>query len=344
MAKIPTIHRTPDVDRGVQYWQGVAPTVDGVLGGYGNGTLPIVDAQGSRTFLLQMLPRLSTNAPASANQAPELWLKKRIAERGGKGKSVSRALDCGAGVGRVSRDVLTRLCDIVHIVEPVESFLEEAKRQSSSWPAMQLPPSKSPFQARKIIHFHLSTLQTFDPAMPYTSSATSHSKLSKRAKLDPSANQNKALFQPTYSVADAGENDPDSEALATAVQSEPIKYDVIWCQWCLQHLSDKDLVSFLKKSKACLVEADSTISTKSQKKGAVLDGSGIIVVKENVLRDESDGTEKVWYDDEDHSITRTSNAYERVFAEAGLLVVKTQLQLGLPAELFPVRIWCLCRG
>jgi protein N-terminal methyltransferase len=121
MAGIPTIHRAPDVERGVQYWQGVPATVDGVLGGYGNGTLPIVDAQGSRTFLLQMLPRLSTNAPASSNQAPEIWLKEMITKRGGKGKSKSRALDCGAGVGRVSRDVLTRICDIVHIVEPVES-------------------------------------------------------------------------------------------------------------------------------------------------------------------------------------------------------------------------------
>lgn len=126
MSRIPTIHRAPDVEKGVKYWQGVPATVDGVLGGYGNGTLPIVDAQGSRTFLLQMLPRLSTNAPASANQGAELWLKERIQERGGKGKSTSRALDCGAGVGRVSRDVLTRICDIVHIVEPVESVSDSA--------------------------------------------------------------------------------------------------------------------------------------------------------------------------------------------------------------------------
>lgn len=118
---MPTFHQEPDVDRGVSYWQGVEATVDGVLGGYGNGTLPLVDAQGSRTFLLQVLPRLSAIAPVSANEGPEAWLQERISKRGGKGKSVTRALDCGAGVGRVSRDVLTRICDIVHIVEPVES-------------------------------------------------------------------------------------------------------------------------------------------------------------------------------------------------------------------------------
>lgn len=121
MTAIPTIHRAPDVEKGVSYWQGVPATVDGVLGGYGNGTLPLVDAQGSRTFLLQVLPRLSAIAPASAKQGPGVWMKEKIAERGGKGKSKTRALDCGAGVGRVSRDVLTRICDIVHIVEPVES-------------------------------------------------------------------------------------------------------------------------------------------------------------------------------------------------------------------------------
>jgi protein N-terminal methyltransferase len=199
---------------------------------------------------------------------------------------------------------------------------------------MKLPPSQSPFKARKMVHFHLSTLQSFDPSMPYTSSVASHSKLSKRPKLE-AAGEPQASFPTTYSVLDAGE----VEETGSKDISEPIRYDVIWCQWCLQHLSDRDLVTFLKKSVSCLVEPTSAPSTK--KESAVLDGSGIIVVKENVLRDEADGNENVWYDDEDHSITRTSNAYERVFKEAGLQVVKTQLQLGLPEELFPVRIWCL---
>ena len=92
---------------------------------------------------------------------------------------------------------------------------------------------------------------------------------------------------------------------------------------------------------AATAKPSSTTQSSTKKDNAVLDGAGIIVVKENVLRDEEDGGENVWYDDEDHSITRTSNAYERVFREAGLQVVRTELQLGLPEELFPVRIWCL---
>ena len=40
-------------------------------------------------------------------------------ERGGKGKMKTRALDCGAGVGRVSENVLSKIVDEVHLVEPV---------------------------------------------------------------------------------------------------------------------------------------------------------------------------------------------------------------------------------
>lgn len=200
---------------------------------------------------------------------------------------------------------------------------------------MKLTPTKTPFHARKAVHFHLSTLQTFDPAKPYTSSAPSRAKLSKRLKLEKVEDQ--SSFASTYSIPD--EDDKTVNGI-DASSSEPVRYDVVWCQWCLQHLSDKDLVSFLVRAKASLMSPTEHIASQI-KDNAVLDGSGIIVVKENVLRDEQDGGEKVWYDDEDHSITRTSNAYERVFKEAGLIIVRTQLQLGLPEELFPVRIWCL---
>lgn len=47
------------------------------------------------------------------------WKKEKIRQRGGTGKTVTRALDCGAGVGRVSRDVLSLILDEVHLAEPV---------------------------------------------------------------------------------------------------------------------------------------------------------------------------------------------------------------------------------
>lgn len=134
----PTFHPTPHVEKGVHYWQGVPPTVDGVLGGYGNGTLPVVDAQGSRAFLLEMLPRLSAIPPASCNggkgiskDANQEWIQFMIQSRGGPGRAKTVALDCGAGVGRVTRDALSRIVDIVHLVEPVESvssYLSKAEK------------------------------------------------------------------------------------------------------------------------------------------------------------------------------------------------------------------------
>jgi protein N-terminal methyltransferase len=205
---------------------------------------------------------------------------------------------------------------------------------------MKMTTSQSPFEARKMIHFHLSTLQTFDPSSPFSSSVAARAKLSKRAKLEAPTDETiiKPLFESTYSALDGG----DDKAVTTeeGAAMEPVKYDVIWCQWCLQHLSDKDLVSFLIRSKASLLKPSEGASEGTHST-VILNGAGIIVVKENVLRDEKDGSEKVWYDDEDHSITRTSNAYERVFRQAGLVVIRTELQLGLPEELFPVRMWAL---
>lgn len=113
------VHPSPDVPKGVAYWESVPATVDGVLGGYGTGTLPRVDALGSRTFLLHALPFLSSTPPAAYNGSPREWLAKREEMRGGRGATYTRALDCGAGVGRVTEHTLLPLVDEVHLVEPV---------------------------------------------------------------------------------------------------------------------------------------------------------------------------------------------------------------------------------
>ncbi|KAJ1028529.1 hypothetical protein NDA16_001695 [Ustilago loliicola] len=310
MSAIRVVHPNPDVKRGVQYWEGVEASVDGVLGGFGH--VSRVESLGSRSFLLSVLPHLSFCAPASSNVSSFQWKKDKVAERGGKGKARTRALDCGAGVGRVTQHSLIPIFDEVHMVEPVAKFLLEAKKQSSSWPQIQTPPSKSPFQARKAVHFHCSTLQDIEPSRPYSTAQ---------------AVEGASTIPPTVSVDD-DQSTHETEAAAeedgvAGSQVEPMTYDLVWAQWCLQHLSDKDLIAFLKRSKAAL------------KPG------GIIGVKENVCSEETDGTERVWYDDEDHSITRSTKAYERVFKEAGLEIVKCEIQFGMPAELFVIKMWAL---
>lgn len=64
-------------------------------------------------------------------------------------------------------------------------------------------------------------------------------------------------------------------------------FDVAWCQWCLGHLSDPDLVEFLKKARRSLRNP----------------GRGLVVVKEN-LCSEVDGEPRTVFDPEDSSLTR----------------------------------------
>ncbi len=162
MSAIRIVHPNPDVKRGVQYWEGVEASVDGVLGGFGH--VSRVESLGSRSFLLGLLPHLSYCAPASSNVSSFQWKKDRIAERGGKGRAAHVRSIAAPASRRVTEHSLLPIFDEVHMVEPVAKFLLEAKKQSASWAPIKTPPSSSPFQARKAVHFHCATLQTSSPA------------------------------------------------------------------------------------------------------------------------------------------------------------------------------------
>lgn len=89
----------------------------------------------------------------------------------------SQALDCGAGIGRITKNLLTRFFDKVDLVDQDPKFIEEAKNGLSEHP--------------KVGQFYCSGLQEFKP--------------------------------------------------------EEKKYDVIWMQWVLSHLTDEDLKGLLKR-------------------------------------------------------------------------------------------------
>ncbi|KAF2224449.1 AdoMet dependent proline di-methyltransferase-domain-containing protein [Elsinoe ampelina] len=97
-------------------------------------------------------------------------------------------------------------------------------------------------------------------------------------------------------------------------------YDLIWNQWCVGQLTDKQLTEYLAKSIAWLSPG------------------GFIVVKEN-LSNHVLGQDI--FDETDSSVTRTEEKFEKIFEDAGLKIVKTELQRGFPRELYPVRIWGL---
>lgn len=117
------------------------------------------------------------------------------------------------------------------------------------------------------------------------------------------------------------------------------KYDLIWNQWCLGHLTDSQLTAYLRRCVHILTpgpdpESDSNCNGAGEARG------GWIVVKENMSTDPSGAD---IYDELDSSVTRTDDKFRRLFAEAGLEVVRSELQTGFPKGLglYPVRMYGL---
>lgn len=97
-------------------------------------------------------------------------------------------------------------------------------------------------------------------------------------------------------------------------------YDVIWNQWCLGHLTDKELVSFLQRCKKAVTT------------------DGWIIVKENMSTDVNG--EDI-FDQQDSSVTRTDQKFKQLFKEADVRIIKTEVQRGFPKGLYPVRLYGL---
>ncbi|KAG8217922.1 alpha-N-methyltransferase NTM1 [Butyriboletus roseoflavus] len=232
------------VQAGLQYWETQPASLDGVLGGFGSGSLPRVDALGSRQFLLDLIPQLRVIPSAirlsrSADPEPS----KRF-----------RALDVGAGIGRVTADVLLHLVSDVVLLEPVQSFIEEAHRRCQGTSASKensVAGWTSIKDGTKSVSFFKGPLQHFDPGRP-----KQHTEELQRLGYTPS--------------------DDDTNS----------GFDVVWCQWCLGHLNDEDLITFLKRSSAAL---------RNQ--------TGVIVVKENLCSEKR--APRTVFDEQDSSWTRS---------------------------------------
>ncbi|KAI0126296.1 alpha-N-methyltransferase NTM1 [Xylariales sp. AK1849] len=101
------------------------------------------------------------------------------------------------------------------------------------------------------------------------------------------------------------------------------QYDLFWTQWCVGHLTDEQLVQYLERCKKVLNP----------------DG-GVIVIKENLSNVDRD-----MFDTTDSSVTRQDSKFRALFKQAGLRIVKTELQRGLPKskldELLPIRVYAL---
>ena len=213
----------------------------------------------------------------------------------------------------MTADVLLYLVSDVVLLEPVDNFVQEALACARA-SADERPPRlrwKGIADKSKSVTLLQGTLQAFDPAFPQ-----SHAKRLDRLGYEP-------------------ETDDENSG-----------FDVIWCQWCLGHLSDRDLVDFLKRSQRAL---------RGRETGT---GRSAIVVKENLCSDAPDGGARTVFDEEDSSLTRycpapleesvliiecifsrSDKAWKLIFAHAGLRLVRETVQLGLPPGLYTVKAW-----
>jgi protein N-terminal methyltransferase len=104
-------------------------------------------------------------------------------------------------------------------------------------------------------------------------------------------------------------------------------YNLIWNQWCVGHLTDAQFVAYLGRCKDGLVKPQGDEKVEAW-----------IVVKENLS---TDIRHRDVYDEEDSSVTRSDEKFRKLFKDAGLKIVTTELQRGMPKELYPVRIYAL---
>ncbi|RAH49863.1 N-terminal protein methyltransferase [Aspergillus brunneoviolaceus CBS 621.78] len=100
------------------------------------------------------------------------------------------------------------------------------------------------------------------------------------------------------------------------------RYDLIWTQFCVGHLTDRQLAEYFVRCRGALTE------------------TGVLVVKEN---QSTDPRGEDMFDEEDSSVTRTDEKFRALFKDSGLAVVASELQLGFPKNfrLLPVRFYAL---
>ena len=144
------------------------------------------------------------------------------------------------------------------LLEPVGPLVQEAlsRGRASALNNLDPRPWKGIADATKSVTFLQGTIQEFDPMRPH------HATFIDRVGYHPD--------QPTDEIE--------------------MGFDVIWCQWCLGHLSNIDLVAFFQRSHTALRDKEK--------------GKSLIVVKENLCHDFDDGSPCTVFDDQDSSLTR----------------------------------------
>jgi len=96
-------------NKAAEYWEKTDATLDGVLGGF--GILNDPDIKSSIKFLTYLF-------------------EKKMIKKG-------RAIDCGAGIGRVSKELLCHIFEEVDLIDQNPKYVEEAKNVLKDCPNMK---------------------------------------------------------------------------------------------------------------------------------------------------------------------------------------------------------------
>lgn len=142
-----------DASTSLSYWSKTAPTISGMLGGYPQvSTIDLRSSYAFITKLLRLYPHPfsstaslyptspekahatrsrsgteETNGAETDEEGVEDGDKPANRKEGEKSLPFTRGLDCGAGIGRVTAGFLSRVCEVVDVVEPIAAFSAKIK-------------------------------------------------------------------------------------------------------------------------------------------------------------------------------------------------------------------------
>lgn len=293
----------------IKYWDSIPSDVNGMLGGYPH--VSRVDIQGSRAFLVKC--GISASKPVvretrakrtiggmakkvDDNVKPEAATKK-AKEEPQEEKRLERAVDCGAGYVAMLQlrrtEVSTWMASMGkghHVVVQRPPMHVQAEA-SSSRSCMMLTSVYSIGRITKDLLLSLSTIvDIVEPISKFT------------AEL----------------VDVPGIGDIYNAGLESWEPKAGTEYDLIWNQWCVGHLTDAQLVAYLKKCGGLLRKDDA---------GKV---TGLVVVKENLAPVVD------CFDEEDSSVTRYV-LFSTRFIVVAQLGRRWSLWLWLEAHKYPGR-------
>lgn len=97
-------------------------------------------------------------------------------------------------------------------------------------------------------------------------------------------------------------------------------YDVVWIQWCLEHLTDLDVIAFLQKARKNLKD------------------DGVIVIKGNLMENYE---EENYIDIKKGDIIRSFKAFEDIFKKCELKIIATSKIKDWSQDLMPVMSFVL---